>query len=215
MGDRPPILIKEIIVARHKKDERTQAISETRQQLLTAAADEFAQEGYSGANINRISQSAGYAKGTIYNYFPSKRALMDALIDEFSKKHLDYLVTQVRQVEGPLARLERFFEAGFAFVTQNLSPGRVIINTLYGPDAEFKAHLGRVYTPMFHFIGQEIVLPGIQQGVFRQVEPFPTAGFLMTIYLGFASTAGDDGSLTMSVKQVFDYALNGLRDTTS
>ena len=202
-------------MARHKEDERTQVINETRQQLLIAAADEFAHEGYNGANINRISRSAGYAKGTIYNYFPSKRALMDALIDEFSKKHLDYLVEQVRQVEEPLARLERFFEAGFAFVTQNLSSGRVIINTLYGPDAEFKAHLGRVYTPMFHFVSQEIILPGIQQGVFRQVEPFPTAGFLMTIYLGFASTVDDDGSLTMNARQVFDYALNGLRDTTN
>jgi len=202
-------------MARHKEDERTQVISKTRQKLLTAAADEFAREGYIGANINRISQSAGYAKGTIYNYFPSKRSLMEALIDEFSKKHLDYIVEQVGQVEEPLARLERFFEAGFAFVAQNLSPGRVIINTLYGPDAEFKAHLGRIYTPMFHFISQEIILPGIRQGVFRQIEPFPTAGFLMTIYLGFASTADDSGSLTMSFKQVFDYALNGLRDTSS
>lgn len=199
-------------MARHKENERTQVISKTRQQLLSAAADEFAREGYNGANINRISQSAGFAKGTIYNYFPSKRALMDALIDEFAIKHLDYIVEQVRKVGDPLVRLERFFEAGFAFVAQNLSPGRVIINTLYGPDAEFKAHLGRVYTPMFHFVSQEILLPGIQQGVFRQVEPFPAAGFLMTIYLGFASTVDESGSPTMSFKQVFDYALNGLRD---
>ena len=198
-------------MARHKEDERTQVLSETRQQLLTAAADEFAREGYNGANINRISQSAGYAKGTIYNYFASKRALMDALIDEFSAIHLDYIIAQVRQVEEPLARLERFFEAGFDFVAQNLSAGRVIINTLYGPDPDFKEHLRRVYTPMFHFVSQEILLPGIQQGVFRQVEPFPTAGFLMTIYLGFASTVDESGSPTMSFKQVFDYALNGLR----
>lgn len=198
-------------MARHKEEERIQVISETRQQLLAAAADEFAREGYNGANINRISQSAGYAKGTIYNYFSSKRALMDALIDEFSKKHLDYLTEQVRQVEEPLARLERFFEAGFAYVTENLSAGRVIITTLYGPDTDFKAHLGHAYTPMFDFVSQEILQPGIQQGVFRPVEPFPAAGFLMTIYLGFASTVDESGSLPMNSQQVFDYALNGLR----
>lgn len=199
-------------MSRHKENERQQIHSETRQQLLNAAADEFATHGYNGANINRISQSAGYAKGTIYNYFPSKRALMDALIDEFSRKHLDYLVEQVRQEEEPLARLERFFEAGFSFVAENLSAGRVIITTLYGPDADFKAHLGSVYTPMFEFVSREILLPGIQQGVFRPTEPFPTAGFLMTIYLGFASTVDESGSPTMSFRQVFDYALNGLKN---
>jgi len=212
MGDRPPILIAEQIMARHKETERTQVINETRQQLLSAAADEFAREGYNGANINRISQSAGFAKGTIYNYFASKRALMDALIDEFSSRHMNYMVEQVRRVDEPLERLKQFFEAGFAFVVQNLSAGRVIINTLYGPDIEFKEHLRRVYTPMFAFVSQEILLPGIQQGDFRQVEPFPTAGFLMTIYLGFASTVDESGSPTINFEQVFDYALNGLRN---
>ena len=199
-------------MARHKENERTQVINETRQQLLLAAAHEFAREGYNGANINRISQTAGFAKGTIYNYFSSKRALMDALIDEFSARHLQYMVEQVQQVENPLDRLERFFDAGFAFVAQNLSAGRVIINTLYGPDIEFKKHLQRVYTPMFNFVSQEILFPGIQQGLFRPVEPFPAAGFLMTIYLGFASTVDESGSPTMNFEQVFDYALNGLRD---
>lgn len=201
-------------MARHKEDERQQIYRETRQQLLVAAANEFATHGYNGANINRISQSAGYAKGTIYNYFPSKRALMDALIDEFSGKHLAYLVEQVCQVEEPLTRLERFFEAGFSFVAENLSAGRVIITTLYGSDADFKAHLGNVYTPMFDFVSREILQPGIQQGVFRPTEPAPAAGFLMTIYLGFASTVDESGSPTMSFRQVFDYALHGLQNET-
>jgi hypothetical protein len=38
-------------------------LAETRQRLLEAAASEFAREGYTGANINRISQAAGFAKG--------------------------------------------------------------------------------------------------------------------------------------------------------
>ena len=51
---------------------REQVLAQTRQQLLDAAAVEFTREGYASANINRISKTAGFAKGTIYNYFPSK-----------------------------------------------------------------------------------------------------------------------------------------------
>jgi len=53
-------------MARLKKEEREQVLETNHQLLLDAAAVEFAQEGYNGANINRISQAAGFAKGTIY-----------------------------------------------------------------------------------------------------------------------------------------------------
>jgi AcrR family transcriptional regulator len=34
--------------------------------------------------VNRISVAAGLAKGTIYNYFPSKRELFLAVVEEAS-----------------------------------------------------------------------------------------------------------------------------------
>jgi AcrR family transcriptional regulator len=64
------------IMPRFKEEDRNQLKGETRRALLEAAALEFAREGYNGANINRISTAAGYAKGTIYNYFESTRSCM-------------------------------------------------------------------------------------------------------------------------------------------
>src|SRR5262249_39272599 len=56
----------------------------TRARLLAAAAREFARAGLERANIDAISLAAGYAKGTIYNYFPSKEALFLAVVEEAS-----------------------------------------------------------------------------------------------------------------------------------
>jgi AcrR family transcriptional regulator len=56
----------------------------TRAQLLAAAAQEFARAGFERANVDRISLAAGYAKGTIYNYFPSKEELFLAVVEEAS-----------------------------------------------------------------------------------------------------------------------------------
>jgi AcrR family transcriptional regulator len=53
---------------------------------LNIYTNEFACEGYAGANINRISQAAGFAKGAVYNCFACKRALMLALIDEVAAR---------------------------------------------------------------------------------------------------------------------------------
>jgi AcrR family transcriptional regulator len=56
----------------------------TRGRLLAAAAAEFARAGFERASVDAISLAAGYAKGTIYNYFPSKEDLFLAVVEEAS-----------------------------------------------------------------------------------------------------------------------------------
>jgi AcrR family transcriptional regulator len=54
----------------------------TRARLLAAAAEEFGRVGLERANVDAISLAAGFAKGTIYNYFPSKEELFLAVVEE-------------------------------------------------------------------------------------------------------------------------------------
>lgn len=56
----------------------------TRARLLAAAAIEFGRVGLERANVDAISLAAGFAKGTIYNYFPSKEELFLAVVEEAS-----------------------------------------------------------------------------------------------------------------------------------
>jgi AcrR family transcriptional regulator len=56
----------------------------TRAKLLEAAAREFGRVGLERANIDKISLAAGYAKGTVYNYFASKEDLFLAVVEEAS-----------------------------------------------------------------------------------------------------------------------------------
>ena len=199
---------------RHKQSERQEIMSQTRQRLLQAATGEFAREGYAQANVNDISRAAGFAKGTIYNYFDSKRALMLALIDEIAASHFAYVSAPVDQQQDPARRLERFFEAGFAWVTENLDQGRVMIATLNGPDPDFKLHMYEAYQPMFQLVGQEIVAAGIEQGVFRRLEPEAAARLLMTIYLGVGSQVSQRGVHWFSPAEVTILLLDGLRKQT-
>ena len=142
---------------RPRKSAREENLAKTRQQLLEAAAIEFAREGYVGANINRISKAAGFAKGTIYNHFPSKRALMLALIEEIATTHTDFILQQVDLEEGSIQRMERFFNAGFAFVEHHPTQTQVIINAIYGSDDEFKQQAYQAYDSLFTTIIQDIV----------------------------------------------------------
>jgi AcrR family transcriptional regulator len=51
-------------------------------QILDAAGRLFNQRGYDRATTREIAAAAGISEGTLYNYFPSKRALLLALIDK-------------------------------------------------------------------------------------------------------------------------------------
>jgi AcrR family transcriptional regulator len=56
--------------------------AEVRKRLLETAAREFADHGLDGSNVDRIALTAGYAKGTIYNYFKSKLELFAEVLAE-------------------------------------------------------------------------------------------------------------------------------------
>jgi AcrR family transcriptional regulator len=53
----------------------------TRAALLDAARDEFAEHGYAGARIDRIASRAGVRKQLFYQYFKSKEAVFEQILD--------------------------------------------------------------------------------------------------------------------------------------
>ncbi|MCD4687451.1 MAG: TetR/AcrR family transcriptional regulator [Anaerolineae bacterium] len=183
----------------------------TRERLLAAAADEFAREGYVGANINRISAAAGFAKGTIYNYFPSKQALMLTLIDEIAVLHGDIIHTEIEQHTTPSTQLKAFFQGGFMFVQAHPPQARVVINAIYGPDPTFVARVHQAYAPLYDLLINGILAAGVARGDFRPIDTDPTAGLLMTVYLGSCALLMPDGSLPLDVQQIMAFVLDGLR----
>jgi AcrR family transcriptional regulator len=197
---------------RYKESERDQAQSETRKRLLEAATQEFARQGFEKANINQISLSAGFAKGTIYNYFESKRLLMMALIDEISEGHFQYIKGEVLGEEKAKKRLDCYFSSGITWVREHLQSGMVMINSLYGADVEFKQYLYYNYEPMFQFVEKEIIQYGVEQGVFREVDTTFTARLLMNLYLGIASQPSPEGKFWFYPAEVSDFVLHALID---
>jgi AcrR family transcriptional regulator len=59
----------------------------TRQAILDAALDLFAQKGFFGTSLRDVATAVGVRESALYNYFPSKDALFEALLlaDQHSK----------------------------------------------------------------------------------------------------------------------------------
>ena len=196
---------------RYSESRRTEIRTQTRRLLLQAAIEAFARDGYEKANINDISLAAGFAKGTVYNYFESKRALMEATIRETADTHVKYIATRVLLDDDAIRRLERFFDAGWSAVSEYLPQLRTLVHTLYGADQDLKQELWQVYQPMHRLIAEDIISFGIEQGVFRSVDVGFNASLIMNLYLGIASHANDEGRIWAGPSQVAGFVLAALR----
>lgn len=58
----------------------------TRDRILEAAVEEFAEYGLSGARVDRIARRAGVNKAMIYYHFSSKDRLYEAILSNFAEK---------------------------------------------------------------------------------------------------------------------------------
>jgi len=54
----------------------------TRQRILEAAQKLFAEEGFESATTRDLARAAGIAVGTLFNYFPTKEAIVECLVGE-------------------------------------------------------------------------------------------------------------------------------------
>jgi len=56
-----------------------QAAEDRREEILRAAREVFREHGFEAAKVSAIADRAGIAKGTVYLYFSSKQAILEAL----------------------------------------------------------------------------------------------------------------------------------------
>lgn len=115
-----------------------QVKAETRRALLDAAARAFAERGYHPANIDRISEDAGLAKGTVYNYFSSKQAVFNAVLLEACALAADS-ADAVPHPAPTHARLEAFVAGNVAWARENEALAVLFARELVAGDMQTRA----------------------------------------------------------------------------
>lgn len=73
---------------------------QTRQAILDAALDLFADRGYFGTSLRDIAAAVGVRESALYNYFPGKEALFEALIVADHEHKAELLATVLDEPVG-------------------------------------------------------------------------------------------------------------------
>ncbi|MEM9216816.1 MAG: TetR/AcrR family transcriptional regulator [Cyanobacteria bacterium P01_F01_bin.150] len=94
--------------------------SPKRAAVIKAATEEFGSRGFSGASMDRIAEAANVSKRTVYDHFPSKDDLFQAIIDEILQR-IGKMPAHEYSAEKPLDK-------------QLLAIGKTFATTITGED---------------------------------------------------------------------------------
>ena len=80
--------------------------SATRDRLLQAAMDVFADRGYHGTTVDDIVAASETSKGAFYHYFPSKQGLFLRLLEQLADLVESGVETAIESQQGALSKVE-------------------------------------------------------------------------------------------------------------
>jgi AcrR family transcriptional regulator len=82
---------------------------ETKQKILAVAMNLFKQQGFDATTMELIANEVDIAKGTLYNYFPVKEAIIDEYIKRSFQEQNSERTLRLRKLPDTRSRLTLFF----------------------------------------------------------------------------------------------------------
>jgi AcrR family transcriptional regulator len=120
--------------ARLPRDER-------RAQLLAAAHEVFVANGYHGAAMDEIAETAHVSKPVLYQHFPSKRDLYLALLDSHLSTLIDLLLGALNSTTDNDERVQAVMRAYFRFIANDDQAHRLVFESDLINDVDVSARL--------------------------------------------------------------------------
>ena len=153
----------------HRKSRRERHKVEIRNRLVRAAIKLFGTRGFTATTVEHITEAADVAKGTFFNYFPTKELLLTDLIE----RRLDILRAALKEAQqGGMALrevLRRLLRALMAEPGRSRSMARcVLLGALGGEPVENAAQ--QIMT-QGHQILSEAMAIGQRRGEIRRDWP--------------------------------------------
>lgn len=138
--------------------------SSSRDQILGAARQVFAEKGFDGARVDAIAAAAGVNKSLIYYYFKSKDEILNTIITDFffhTKEHTLELMRGLSLTDE--MAIERLFEQVFAFLESQSDLLRLIFMESLKQGSQLEGTVLFRFLDMYLGTGLEDVLHMAQQ----------------------------------------------------
>jgi AcrR family transcriptional regulator len=142
--------------------------AERRQQILACARDAFAEQGYQAVTVDEVVARAKIARGTFYLYFDDKRAVLDALVDDFLQRIAGVIVgIDITHRElSPREQLRLNIDRITRLALSDPAMLKIALRDATGLDPAFDAKIHSFYEALRKLLGESLQ-EGQQNGIVR------------------------------------------------
>ncbi|WP_425310155.1 TetR/AcrR family transcriptional regulator [Ammonicoccus fulvus] len=123
---------------------RTARGTATKEKLLRAAEDVFTELGYHEASIVKITEAAGVAMGTFYNYYDSKLQIFENLVEDLNRRVRRAMSEASAAAPDRLSAERAGFRAFFDFTARHPGLYRVIRQAEFVSPRALQMHYERI-----------------------------------------------------------------------
>ncbi len=149
---------------------RTSRKFKRRDEILKTATDLFFEKSYHDVTMNEIADRMGVAKGTIYNYFPSKENLYLEILEKSFELVEKFLHEEMEDSDSAPVKLRKLLAAVFTFYRQHLKVLKIL--------SRDETHLVKEHFELTEqwrmarlSLYETIIGEGIEEGTFVSQDP--------------------------------------------
>ena len=179
--------------------------SEKYNQILDALEELLDRRDIKSIPVSEIAQKAGIGKGSIYYYFPSKDAILDALVERNYEQPLETAKNLAKQTDiSPFTRMAMLFQACRNSSAEFLKHGNSASRDVSSDNSHESAYIHQKY--LNHMIAElkpaltEIIKQGIELGEIHFDRPAALAEIVLIIL----SVKMDNTIIPSSPKEIED-----------
>ncbi|HPH97091.1 MAG TPA: TetR/AcrR family transcriptional regulator [Anaerolineaceae bacterium] len=150
--------------------------------ILQAARSLFIRKGYTAASMREIAEEAGIGKATIYHHFQDKEAIFKTLI-EANVGRMNQSVESILKESEPRRRIEVAALVTLQFLYESADLLQIARREVPGARENLLQHF-IVFFASYSAALEEAFQKGMDEGIFRSLDPKDTALVFMNLIQG-------------------------------
>ncbi len=128
----------------------------TRERILEAAEQLFAEKSFHDAAMDEIVAISQISKGGVYFHFPSKEELFFALLDKLAAKLQRDVARAIARRQGALAKIQGALEAVLRALSGKRRLAQILLRQGYGLGLDFERKRLEIYTRFARLIREHL-----------------------------------------------------------
>lgn len=150
-----------------KQQERQQ---KSREKILSAAMQEFAERGYEEVTVDNICQKYEISKGMMYHYYSGKDALFLLCVQHTFQQLEEYLLERMEQLEqkDPVEAMQEYFLLRESFFQENPQQKQIFEAALLRAPIQLTEQIEQIRQPLIRvnreFLHRHPAAPAAAEG---------------------------------------------------